>query len=138
MDFDRLVTVTGTPQVNLTVGGNTRAVGFTGPAVHFRSRTSSLFFGYTVVVANGDADGISVTADAISLNGGSIEAAADGTTDADLTHAALTPGSGHKVDGSKNEVPVVSGVSFVGSPAGGATYELGETIELKVEFHRFI
>jgi len=35
-------------------------------------------------------------------------------------------------------VPVVSSVSFVGSPAGGATCELGETIELKVEFHRFL
>ena len=138
VDFDRLVTITGTPQVNLTVGSNTRAVGITGPAVHFRSRTSSLFFKYTVVAADSDADGISVAADAISLNGGSIKAAADGTTDADLTHTALTPGSGHKVDGSKNEVPVVSSVSFVGSPAGGETYELGETIELKVEFHRFI
>ena len=119
VDFDRLVTITGTPQVNLTVGGNTRAVGLTSPAVHFRSRTSSLFFRYTVVAADSDADGISVAADAIRLNGGSIKAAADGTTDADLTHAALTPGSGHQVDGSKNEVPVVSSVSFVGSPAGG-------------------
>ncbi|MDE0447114.1 MAG: hypothetical protein OXH96_10610 [Spirochaetaceae bacterium] len=138
VDFDRLVTVTGTPQINLTVGDNTRAVGLTGPAVHFRSRTSSLFFAYTVVAAESDADGISVAADAISLNGGSIKADADGTTDADLSHAALTPGSGHKMDGSKNEVPVVSSVSFVGSPAGGETYELGETIELKVEFHRFL
>ena len=119
VDFDRLVTITGTPQINLTVGSNTRAVGITGPAVHFRSRTSSLFFKYTVAAADSDADGISVAADAISLNGGSIKAAADGTTDADLTHTALTPGSGHKVDGSKNEVPVVSSVSFVGSPAGG-------------------
>ena len=141
VDFDRLVTITGTPRINLTVGSNgsnTRAVGLTGPAVHFRSRTSSLFFAYTVAAADSDEDGISVAADAISLNDGSIKAAADGTTDADLTHTALTPASDHKVDGSKNEVPVVSSVSFVGSPAGGATYELGETIELKVEFHRFI
>ena len=121
VDFERLVTITGTPQVNLTVGSTTRAVGLTGPAVHCRSRTSSLFFEYTVVAADRDADGISVAADAISLNGGSIKAAADGTTDAGLTHlthAALTPGSGHKVDGSKNEVPVVSSVSFVGLTGG--------------------
>ena len=44
-----------------------------------------------MVAADSDADGISVAADAISLNGGSIKAAADGTTDADLAHAALTP-----------------------------------------------
>ena len=99
------------------MGDNTRTVGLTSPAIHFRSRTSSLFFEYTVVAADSDEDGTSVAADAISLNGGSIKAAADGATDADLTHAALTPGSGHKVDGSKNEVPVVSSVSFVGSPA---------------------
>ena len=129
------------PHGGRTTGSTTRAVGLTGPAVHFRSRTSSLFFAYTVVAADSDADGISVAADALSLNGGSTKAAADGTTDAGLTHlthAALTPGSGHKVDGSKNEVPVVSSVSFVGSPAGRETYELGETIELKVEFHRFL
>ena len=100
------------------MGDNTRAVGLTGPAVHFRSRVSSLFFEYTVVAADRDSDGISVAADAINLNGGSIKAAADGTTDADLTHTALTPGSGHKVDGSNNETPVVSSVSFVGSVGG--------------------
>ena len=138
MDFDRLVSITGTPQVNLTAGGNTRAVGLTDPAVRFRSSTSSLFFKYTLVAADSDSDGISVAANAIRLNGGSIKAAADGTTDANLAHAALSPGSDHKVDGSKNEVPVVTGVAFVGSPAGGETYELGETIELRNKFHRFI
>ena len=138
VDFDRLVAITGTPQVMLTVGDNTRAVGLTGPAVHFRPSISSLFFEYTVVAADSDADGIRVAANAISLNGGSIKAAADGTTDADLTHSALSPGSDHKVDGSKNEAPVVSGVAFVGSRAGGETYELDETIELQVKFHPVI
>ena len=36
-----------------------------------------------------DTDGLSIAADAILLNDGSIKAAADGTTDADLTHAAV-------------------------------------------------
>ena len=30
VDFDRVVTVTGTPQINLTAGDNTRAVGLRG------------------------------------------------------------------------------------------------------------
>ena len=102
------------------------------------SSANSLFFEYTVVEEDSDTDGISVAANAIRLNGGTIKAAADGTTDADLTHSALTADSGHKVDGSLNEVPAVSSVSFVGSPANGDTYELGETIEVKVVFHRFI
>ena len=137
VDFDRLVTITGTPQVNLTVGTNTRAVALSSTAGPLSS-ANSLFFEYTVVEEDSDTDGISVAANAIRLNGGTIKAAADGTTDADLTHSALTADSGHKVDGSLNEVPAVSSVSFVGSPANGDTYELGETIEVKVVFHRFI
>ena len=137
VDFDRLVAITGTPRINLTVGTNTRAVGLSltaGP----RSSTSSLFFEYTVVAGDSDSDGVSVAANAIRLDGAGIKAAADGTTDAGLTHSALSAGSDHKVDGNKNEVPAVSSVSFVGSPASGDTYELGETIELRVEFHRFV
>ena len=137
VDFDRLVTITGTPQVQLTVGANTRAVGLSSTAGP-TSSTSSLFFEYTVVAGDEDTDGVSVAADAIRLNGGGIKAAADGTTDADLTHSALTGGSGHKVDGSLNQAPAVTGVSFVNSPEDGDTYELGETIEVKVVFHRFV
>ncbi|MCY4375670.1 MAG: hypothetical protein OXC31_18070, partial [Spirochaetaceae bacterium] len=137
VDFDRLVTITGTPRIRLTVGANTRAVGLSSTAGPLSS-TSSLFFEYTVVKEDEDTDGISIAADAIRLNGGTIKAAADGTTDADLTHSALAADSGHKVDGSVNEVPSVTGVSFEGSPENGATYELGETIELKVVFDRFI
>ena len=137
VDFDRLVTITGTPQVQLTVGANTRSVGLSSTAGP-TSSTSSLFFKYTVVQDDKDSDGISVAANAIRLNGGTINAAADGTTDADLTHSALTGGSGHKVDGSVNEAPAVSSVSFEGSPENGDTYELGETIEVKVVFHRFV
>ena len=98
----------------------------------------SLFFEYRVQATDTDADGVSIAADAIRLNGGGIDAAADGTTDADLDHDALAASSGHKVDGSRNEVPAVSVISFVGSPANGDTYYLGETIELRVRFHRFV
>ena len=137
IDFDRLVAITGTPQINLTVGTNTRAVALSSRTGGLAS-ASFLFFEYTVVEGDRDIDGVSVAANAILLNGGSIKSAADGTTDADLTHAALTAGSGHQVDGSRNEVPMVTGISFVGSPANGNTYELGETIAVKVEFDRFI
>ena len=133
VDFDRPVAVTGTPQVNLTIGGQTRAAAYSHSA-----GALSLFFEYRVQAADGDTDGVSIAADAIRLNGGGIDAAADGTTDADLSHAAVSANSGHKVDGSRNEAPSVTGVSFVGSPANGDTYYLGETIELKVRFHRFV
>ena len=48
-----------------------------------------LNFEYEVEASDRDPDGISITANALSLNGGSIKASADGTTDADLTHAAV-------------------------------------------------
>ncbi len=45
-----------------------------------------------MVAADSDSDGISVAANAIRLNGGSIKAAADGTTDADgISIAANAP-----------------------------------------------
>ena len=72
------------------------------------------------------------------LNGGTIKDADDDTTDAVLTHAAVAADADHQVDGSRFDVPAVSAVSFVGSPANGDTYQLGETIEVKVEFDRFV
>ena len=139
VDFDRAVTVTGTPRVNLTVGTRTRAAAFDArlSGTGFGRSTLSLFFAYTVQEEDRDTDGVSVAANAIGLNGGTIEAA-DGTTDAGLTHDAVTDAAGHQVDGSRNAVPAVSGISFVGSPASGDTYQLGETIELKVVFDRFV
>ena len=83
-----------------------------------------------------DEDGISIAANALSLDGGAIRAA-DGTTDADLTHGAVAASSGNKVNGSLASPPVVKTISFF-SPARGDTYEQGETIELLVEFHRAV
>ena len=74
IDFDRLVTITGSPQIQLTVGSNTRAVGLSSTAGP-RSSASSLFFEYTVVEEDSDTDGVSIAADSIGLNGGSIKAA---------------------------------------------------------------
>ena len=88
--------------------------------------------------ADADTDGVSIAADAIGLNGGGIDAAADGATDADLSHDALAASTDHKVDGSLNEIPSVTEVSLLESPAEGDTYYLGETIEVKVRFHRFV
>ena len=47
-----------------------------------------------------DQDGISIAANALSLNGGTIRAT-DGTTDADLTHGAAPADPNRKVDGSR-------------------------------------
>ena len=126
--FNRSVRVAGTPQVELSVGGQTRAALFWG--THF-GRTLS--FNYEVQASDVDRDGIAVAADAIRLGGGSIKAA-DGVTDAVLTHAALAADPGRKVDGSLVTAPRVSAVSIASRPRSGTTYGRGETIVVQVGF----
>ena len=128
VEFDRAVTATGAPQVALTVGTETRHAAFRGWG------TQTLHFDYTVQAGDRDEDGISIPANALALNGGSITAA-DGTTDADLTHAAVGPERDRKVDGSSDITPPrVAAIYFDSSPARGDTYELGETVEVVVTF----
>ena len=53
-------------------------------------------FIYHVQIGDSDPDGISIAADAIDLNGGSI--LDDAGNDADLSHDAVPANTGHKVD----------------------------------------
>ena len=131
VEFDRAVTATGSPQVGLTIGKQTRYATFSAWS------RSSLYFGYTVQKEDVDEDGISIAANAFLLNGGTITAAAS-TIDADLTHEALAPQRGSKVNGSLNTQPRVKRVALISSPAGGDTYGLGETVEVVVDFDRAV
>ena len=87
VDFDLRVAVTGSPQVSVSIGSQTRTASLAhvgGP----RASAVWLSFEYTVQSTDSDTDGISIPANAISLNGGSITAAGDDTVDAVLTHSA--------------------------------------------------
>ena len=126
--FDRPVTVTGAPQVALTVGMNTRqAAYFSG------SGGRSVFFYYKVQAGDSDTNGLSIAANAVSLNGGGI----NGTT-ADLTHNALAADATRKVDGSLSRTAAAILVLLANSPEGDATYKLGEEIEVEVWFDRAV
>ena len=94
--FSEAVTVTGTPQIGLTVGAATRQATYDAT----RSKGSLLVFTYTVQATDADPDGISMAADALTLNGGTISLASDTTTAAALSHAALATDDTRKVDGS--------------------------------------
>ena len=131
VEFDLAVKSTGDPQVTLTVGTQTRYAAFSGYG------SDTLYFEYTVQAGDRDEDGIGIEANALVLNGGTITAV-DGATAADLSHDALAGGRGRMVDGSRITPPGVSDIYFVSSPARGDTYELGETIELFVEFDRVV
>ncbi len=84
VEFDRAVKATGTPQVALTIGTETRH------AVYSESWDDRhMHFSYAVQEDDRDEDGIGVPANALRLNGGTIKLAADSTIDADLTHGPV-------------------------------------------------
>ena len=129
--FDRAVTATGKPQVALTIGPQTRYA-----TLSSWSR-QSLYFAYTVQEEDRDDDGISIAANALVLNGGTIKSA-DGTIDADLTHEAVAAERGDKVNGSLSTKPEIRDIALVSSPARGDTYGLGETVKVRVDFDRAV
>ena len=91
--FAKPVTVTGTPQLALSVGTNTRQAAYVRG-----SGTGQLVFEYTVLQADADSDGIAIAADSLAPGTGAI---ADATGMAVLLgHPALAAQAAHRVDGS--------------------------------------
>lgn len=80
--FGKRVTVTGTPKLALDIGGVKRAASYHSASSFNSDRGAHLQFRYDVQAADSDGDGIDVTANALTLNGGTIRGA-DGV-DADL------------------------------------------------------
>ena len=76
ISFDDKVTVTGSPQISLDLGGTSVAADFQG--IHnpgdgaSPSTGEALAFAYTVQVGDEDDDGITVEANSLNLHGGSI------------------------------------------------------------------
>ena len=135
VNFNRYIEVTGEPQLALTMGAETQqaACGYGGRSSWGKSHMSCY---HRVHATDRAADGISIEANAISLNGGTVTAAADGSVNADLTHGARPADSELKVDGGLNGAPKVSSVLFENHPENGDTYGLGEVIEVVVRFDR--
>ena len=89
--FSAAVTVTGTPQLALDIGGETREADYASG-----TGSTDLVFNYTVAEGDEDTNGIAITANSLTLNSGTIKA---GTTDAALPHDAVAADADHKVDG---------------------------------------
>ena len=125
--FDEDVTVTGSPQLELDIGGNARTASYTsatGPTVVFT---------YTVALDESDTDGIAVAANKLSLNGGTIQDEAG--NDAELTHSALAADVGHMVDGADTTAPIITSVSFTSDAGNDYTYATGDVIKVTVTFN---
>ena len=97
VQFDGPVETTdhGEFQVALTIGAETQYATLVGWRSDHRYR-----FEYTVQEPDRDGDGISIPANALTLNGGTIKFGADSTIDAGLTHAAVARDPTRKVSGS--------------------------------------
>lgn len=94
--FTKTVTVTGTPQLGLTLDGGVQQVDYQGGAGEV------LVFTYTVMDGDSAANGISIAADSLTLNGGTIKDGKTGVADPDdatLTHTAVAADRNHAVDG---------------------------------------
>ena len=133
--FDRTVNAMGRLQLALTIGTTTRLQNLELGRLTYRSR--QLVFGYLVQPSDRDSDGISIGANALTLDGGTIRHVG-GTTNAALglgSHAIANSAS-HRVDGRRAKTPSVRRVAIFSSPANGTTYELGERIRIDVFFDR--
>ena len=106
--FNGPMTVTGEPAIELDVGGSPKS------APLFEHSGSVLTFRYVVEVGVEDTDGVSIAADKLSLNGGTISTAATSVSLAadNLTHAMVADSAGHEVDGVR---PTVTAASVNGS-----------------------
>ncbi|WP_419858624.1 SwmB domain-containing protein [Candidatus Palauibacter irciniicola] len=124
--FGENVTVTGTPQISMTIGSNTRTADYSSG-----SGGTDLVFSYTVVTADVDNDGIEIAADALALNGGTIKTTV-GDTAAAIDHPAVSASTAHKVDGRD---AAVSTIEFINKPSGNYV-TIGDSIEVKVTFDR--
>ena len=100
--FTKPIMVTGTPSIELMVGTNTRQ------ALCQTVASEVLTCTYTVVADESDTDGVSIAADSLNPNGGTIQDA-DNRPATDFTHAAVAANSGHTVDGDTPELLAMSG-----------------------------
>ena len=136
VDFTDPVEVAGSPALTLRVGNRTRQVAWneTGWTSICEGDYKSLYFHYPVQAEDRDADGISISSDALALNGGSIRTA-DGTASVlALAGPATSNSAGHKVDGSKATAAEVSAVWITSRPHDGMAYGSGEEIQAQVKF----
>ena len=126
--FSENVTLTGSPLLELTIGTSARN------AAYKSTTGSKVVFSYTVAVGDSDVDGISIAADKLGLNGGTIKDAAE--NDADLSHSAVSALAGHKVDGIR---PTITSVYLIGSSSGqDGVHTIGEYLPAGVRFSEHV
>ncbi len=131
--FSAAVDVTGTPRVVLGIGTCTACFADYVSG----SGSTTLVFGHEVVWGNDDSDGISIAADALKLNGGTINATTGGAAAAlDLGTHAFDNDSARQV-----YLSATAGINNIGiegvtlnNPPSASTYGNGDTIQVTVRW----
>ena len=127
--FSESVTVTGSPQLELAIGPNSRT------AVYDSTTDSKVIFSYTVAEGDWDTDGIAINANKLTLNGGGIKDTANNA--AELSHNAQAAQSGHKVDGVRPRLKLTASdkLNFLASTGGSdGAYTTGELLIVRAKF----
>ena len=125
LTFTEIVKVTGTPQLTLTIGTSEKTADYESGG-----GSKNLVFAYTVVSDDADADGISIAANQLDRNSGTIKDIA-GNPAASLTHAALPTQASHKVDGG---IPTVSSLRISSDAGADKVYKIGDSVQVQVTF----
>ena len=117
-----VVTTGGTPYLNLNIGGTTVQAAYASG-----SGTTSLTYTYTVVSGLSDSSGISVDANSLNLNSGTIKDA--GGNSATLTHTAVTDNASYKVDAVS---PSILSFSLGGTNMQNSYLNTGDVVSVVV------
>ncbi|WP_233202433.1 Ig-like domain-containing protein [Limnohabitans sp. JirII-31] len=121
--MSEVTTVTGTPQLALNIGGNTVQASYASG-----SGSTALVFSYTILAGQTDANGISIDANSLALNSGTLKDAAGNV--ATLTHSAVTDNPSILVD---TTAPTVSGVAITSATGiQNSTLNAGDVVSVTV------
>ncbi|TAN49124.1 MAG: hypothetical protein EPN21_13005, partial [Methylococcaceae bacterium] len=107
-------TVTGTPQLALTIGGTTVQAGYASG-----SGSTALVFQYAIQANQTDANGIGIPANALALNGGALKDAAG--NNATLSHALVADNAGYRVDATAPVFTSAATATVAENTASGTT-----------------
>ena len=126
VEFDEPVTVTGTPTIEMDLGGTPVTVDYSYTFGY------SVLFGYTVAEGDEDTDGVTVTANSMDLGGGSITDAVG--MNAELAHVGVTALVTQKVDGRDITPPTITAMAYTSTPADGEYYRENENLDITYTF----
>ncbi len=139
--FSEDVAVTGTPEIALNIGGTAKTAEFGNLHTNLaslateealRTRKATHHFGYFLEANLQDTDGVSIDANQLTLNGGTITNQTG--TNAVLTHSAVADSSNHIVSTPDTIAPTVSSVEITSEPGSDSTYAIGDAIRITVTF----